>query len=168
MNETALERPRKFRKRDDHNFIVEAIRYGTVDSKWHPDAAMKVARFVIGINDDHVTVSNERMLDVVRPVLSRWDPTKGIADIDVIDLSVGLGYTVKLGSWISKLEDGRLLISTPTAFRRDFEDQPEDAKADLDLLSSEIMSILKWDPSQTLAALALAEELLTRGWRKEG
>lgn len=167
MNETALERPRKFRKREDHGFVVEAVRYGTVDSKWHPDAAMKVARFIIGVNDDHVTVSNERMLDVVRPVLNRWDPAKGIADIEVVDLAVGLSYTVRLGSWVVKLGDNRLLISTPTAFRRDFEDQPEEAQSDLDTLSAEIMSILKWEESQAFVATLLAEQLLALGWRKE-
>lgn len=114
---------RRFRKRKDRQFIVEAVHYGTWDARWYDEATMDVAKFILGVDvNTRTSILNERMLDVVNPIQKEWNPKKGRADIYISDRGNNVQYTASLGDWILRYPDGSLGVSKSEAFRRDFDE----------------------------------------------
>lgn len=160
-----------FRKRDDHDFVVEAVRYGTWNSSQASGAALRIAKFILGVDvDSHTTVMNERVLDVVKPEVETWDPDNGIANIRVVDQEHDHMYKMALGDWVAKTSDGGLIFITAEAFRRDYEDVPPEVivKSEFDELADLIYDNFPWE-GQTYEAVAenVAGELIRRGWKKQ-
>ena len=92
----------KYRRNRDR-YVVDAYQYGE-GKPWNQEAITKVVAFVTGVNvDDHTVVSNERVLDVVRPILSEWDQTQNKTPIEVANWPSQVFYRVNLGDWIVRI-----------------------------------------------------------------
>lgn len=83
---------------------VTAVRYGTPEGFWEPKALIKVAAFITGIDSNSNHITEDQLLDVVRPVESFWTPETNVADIEVITGKRILGMT--LGQWLVKYPTG--------------------------------------------------------------
>lgn len=106
------------------NDLVHAVRYVSSDD------ITKVASLVL--NQDAggmVDISNEHILDVVRPVIKRW--RAGVATIEVVNPSTSERFPVELGEWV--IRDGRnVYICGEARFQKLFEE-----KVDVDEVLSE-------------------------------
>lgn len=106
---------KKYRRISDGS-IVDALQYGE-GKAWTKEAVTHVVEFVTGIDvDNHTGISNERVLDVVTPILTDWDAANGKVPIQVSDTRTGQGSRVELGDWIIKLPSGALLFVKQEAF----------------------------------------------------
>jgi hypothetical protein len=83
---------------------LTAVRYGTPDGRWEQHALVKIAAFITGVDINKDSMTEDQLLDVVRPVKSFWDPARGSADIEVITGKRILGMT--LGQWLVRYPDG--------------------------------------------------------------
>lgn len=83
---------------------VTAIQYGTREGQWEPRALIRIAAFVTGVDIDAKTMTEDQILDVVRPVEQFWDLNNNVADIEVITGKRILGMT--LGQWLVKYPTG--------------------------------------------------------------
>jgi hypothetical protein len=110
----------KYRRTFDGS-IVDAFQYGE-DEPWTNDAVTKVVEFVTGIDvENHTGIANERVLDVVVPILTDWDASAGKAPIMVADTKTKTSERVDLGDWIIKLEDGSLVFAKHNVFLKTYE-----------------------------------------------
>lgn len=90
-------------KRISDGTVFETIRYGNPDGSWDKECISKIAAFVLGFDPDiKTTVGNERILDIVRPVISEFDPINFKAPIEIVDPKHGGILRVELGDWILK------------------------------------------------------------------
>lgn len=158
-------------RRVSDGIIFEAIRYGHEDGTWTKDCITKVARFVIGLDPNvKTTVENERMLDVVLPLIAEFDIPMGKAPIEVAEPDTGLIFRVELGDWILKNPNTSLIFVKPYAFESDFINVVKQAKSktDNDVLADLIYSALpyKGDIAVSLSK-HIAETVLTNGWSKK-
>jgi len=83
---------------------VAAVQYGTPEGQWDSKALIRVAAFITGVDLDKGSITEDQILDVVRPVGDFWDPQRDIADIEVITGKRILGMT--LGQWLVKYPTG--------------------------------------------------------------
>jgi hypothetical protein len=159
---------KKLVRRKYDGFIFEAIKYGNLDGSWSPECATRVATFLLGMDPDKMTtVANERMLDVVKPILSQFDPINGVAPITVFDTVAKRHFTIQLGDWILRREGQPFLFVKPSAMTFDFEDLPEDVENDLaNFIYDECMSTLDGELYQALAE-GIAARLIRAGWSKK-
>lgn len=150
--------------------IFEATRYGNEDGSWDKECITRVAGFILGLNPDvSTTVGNERILDVVRPVLKDFDPVNGKATIEVADWTSEHIFSMELGDWILKSPNTSFIFVKPYAFAYDFEDVPIQihAKSEYDELADLIYENFPWD-GETYQAVAekVAAEVIKAGWAK--
>lgn len=88
----------RYRRHSDGR-VGEAFQYVEEGKPWRNEIVTEVAQFVIGVDvDNHTTVANERLLDVVRPILVDWSPLEGKAPINVA-VSENV-VRVEVGDWI--------------------------------------------------------------------
>jgi len=83
---------------------VTAVQYGTPEGRWDNRALIRVAAFITGIDLDKGGITEDQILDVVRPVEAFWDLGNNVADIEVITGKRILGMT--LGQWLVKYPTG--------------------------------------------------------------
>lgn len=151
---------------------LEALRYSEADGSWSAECITRVAKFVLGMNPDNMAgaVANDRLLDVVKPVLARFDPAAGKADIEVADWVAGHIYVVHLGDWIIKHKRSSFWVVSDDHFPEMFEVVREvPAKTELDELCDVIynsFSSLEGELYQALAETA-ATAVYNAGWRKQ-
>lgn len=156
---------RKFRRIED-GLIIEAMQYTL-----GPDAVTNLAKFVLNMNvDATISVANERILDVVRPIFSEWSPKEHKATVEVVDPKSGLTFLLKLDQWIGR-HDGQFMFIEPDVFKSEYEEvYPEPQKTELDELSDVIYDsffTLEGDLYQALARTAAAA-VIRAGWSKKG
>lgn len=157
------------RRKDNPSSRYRAVQYGNSDWSWDPDGITKVAALVLGMNPDVVTtVANERMLDVVRPVLSEFDPAHGKATIEVLDGSNV--FPVALGDWVLKpLDGGPMIFVKQFSFSLEFEPLPVEVEASaLDELTELIYQVFAPldDTRHKSLSRSAAETVLQAGWTK--
>lgn len=93
----------------------EAYRYGGLQGVWYTEAATDVVNFITGIDsNNHTSVANERMLDVVRPD-AYWDPPLAV-DLYIVDPVSRVTLKVAIGDWIFKTKGGGLRLVKSTEF----------------------------------------------------
>lgn len=83
---------------------VAALRYGSNGGQWDNRALIRVAAFITGVDLDSSSITEDQILDVVRPVEAFWDPERNVADIEVITGKRILGMT--LGQWLVSYGNG--------------------------------------------------------------
>ena len=83
---------------------VAAMRYGSNGGRWDNRALIRIAAFVTGVDIDNASMTEDQILDVVRPVEAFWDLKNNVADIEVITGKRILGMT--LGNWLVKYPTG--------------------------------------------------------------
>ena len=83
---------------------VTAVQYGTPEGQWETKALIKIAAFITGVDMDANTITEDQILDVVRPVEAFWNPDRNLADIEIITGKRILGMT--LGQWLVKYPTG--------------------------------------------------------------
>lgn len=83
---------------------VTAVQYGTPEGHWETKALIKIAAFITGVELNSNTITQDQILDVVRPVEDFWKPDHDVADIEVITGKRVLGMT--LGQWLVKYPTG--------------------------------------------------------------
>lgn len=83
---------------------LKALRYGSNGGQWDNRALIRVAAFLTGVDIDSATITEDQILDVVRPVEAFWKPEQNLADIEVITGKRILGMT--LGQWLVKYPTG--------------------------------------------------------------
>lgn len=167
----------KYRRISDGS-IVDAFQYGEGRS-WTKDAVTRVVEFVTGIDvDNHTGISNERVLDVVIPILDDWDAVNGKVPVQVFDTKTGDSARVELGDWIVKLPTGALLFIKQAAFSETYE--PVEMlgsgryKSHKELEIEELATFLykdafsdfEMDFPEGIAHL-VAPKIINAGWRKQ-
>lgn len=159
MTETHHEFPRYRRLKD--GAVFEAVRYGRPDGSWDDEAVTRITRFVLGVDvDTRMSVSNEAMLDVVKPNLKRWNLSAGIADIEVIDTKTGMAYTMHLGDWIVKMADGSFIYVDAMTFGKEYA-----VPMEFNELSDFIFEYFPWEgPAAKAVAETIAAKLIWAGW----
>lgn len=91
--------------------IGEAFQYGKEGAPWHQDLLTEVAEFVTGIDvDQHSTISADRILDVVQPVLVDWNHKEGKAPIQVADVQNNNVARLEFGDWIVRFPSKEPLV----------------------------------------------------------
>lgn len=162
---------KKYRLKGDPLVHYEGVRYGKEDRSWDEDCVPIVAKFVLGLDvTTRVTLSNERILDVVRPVQDRWDPKNWIADIEVADWSQGTTHTMALGDWLLKDDQGILTRVKSLDFALNFEPVPRAVLeyTSYDELALLVYKILPWEGEvYEKAAKRIASEIINDGWKKK-
>lgn len=153
----------RYRRKSD-GAVVEAVQYNLAG------AVSKIAAFVLKMDvDDHITVANEHLLDVVRPVHDAWNPNSGVATIHVVDPGTGFIFPMLLNEWLARCDNGALLTIKPNAFIRDYEKiQPEAPKSEYDELADviyESFATLEGELYQALAERA-ASAVIKAGWKR--
>lgn len=83
---------------------ISAMRYGSNDGRWDNRALIRIAAFITGVDIENNTITEDQLLDVVRPVDAFWDLKNNVADIEVITGKRILGMT--LGQWLVKYPTG--------------------------------------------------------------
>lgn len=83
---------------------VTAVQYGSPEGLWDSRALIRVAAFITGLDLDKGSITEDQILDVVRPVEAFWDVQNNVADIEVITGKRVLGMT--LGQWLVKYPTG--------------------------------------------------------------
>lgn len=159
----------KYRRTDDHSKVYTAVRYGNEDRSWDESCVPRVAKFVLGIDSEtRVTLKNERIMDVVRPIEKTWDPKNWMADIEVADWVQGQRYRVRLGDWLVKDTSGQLHLVTSEAFSTDYEEivATSALRNDYDKLVDSIQDCLPWGPSDKKLARRIADVVVSSGWKK--
>lgn len=160
----------KYRRKTDGK-IVEAVQYGGADGVWTPEETTKIAAFVLGVDPDSMTVvSNEHVLDVVKPILTDWSAKEGRAPLEVADVQGGSSYRLELGDWVVRSK-GRsangflsheLVFVTKVVFPYDFELLFDDLA---DVIYNECMEGLEGELYQALAE-KIASVLIDKGWTR--
>lgn len=160
----------KYRSRTDGK-IVEAVQYGGADGVWTPEETTKIAAFVLGVDPDSMTVvSNEHVLDVVKPVLTDWNAEGGRAPLEVSYIQGGLSYRLELGDWIVRNKvrstSGHTVYSHAFLTRAKFPYEYELLFDDLaDVIYNECMEGLEGELYQALAE-KIASVLIDKGWTR--
>jgi hypothetical protein len=117
-------------------------------------------------------VSNERILDVVQPILAEWNADKGLFPITVAS------YRIDYGDWVIRFADRSIGYSIHTAFMRDYElvydslehgrymsNEELEIEELADFLYNECFDGLDGELYQALAEGA-APKIVKAGWRK--
>lgn len=141
--------------------VVSAIRYGD-GVAWTKEDMSKVASFVLGLDvDAQTTAANERVLDVVQPMLEMWDAKNNIAPIVVS----GVG-TMEFGDWLVRVDGEPDMITSfkNARFVRDFE-KLDDVRE----LTSLVLDNIQSDRYSITPAVAenVASAILRAGWSKK-
>jgi hypothetical protein len=154
-----------------NGIIFEAIHYGHEDGTWTKDCITKVAAFVIGLDPDvHATVENERMLDLVLPLIAEFDIPMGKTPIEVADPDTGLIFRVELGDWILKNPYTSLVIVKPEVLKTEYVDvaKKAESKSENDVLADLIYSVLPYKGDIAISlSKQIAETVITNGWSKK-
>lgn len=162
--------PTKYRRKDDPDKIYTAVCYGNEGRTWDQECVARIAKFVLGIDTaTRLTLENERIWDVVRPVESRWNPNNWLADIQVADWPRGTTFQLAIGDWLLKDELGILSFVKPLEFSQNFEPVlPVKVEAtEIDELSKIVLSHIPWqDGVWKEAAQKIAEDIINSGWSK--
>jgi hypothetical protein len=156
--------------------MVEAVRYGDENGRWHADAVAEIAQFVLGGLDVEagVTLENERIMDVVKPVEQRWNPDKNEADLDMVDPFTGNLIPLKLGQWIIRDRFGHIWLDEDSHFTDVYYPVAliaDEAQAELNIvneLAALIYDHFPWEGA-TYEAVAetVAAEIIKAGWAKK-
>lgn len=166
----------KYRRISDGS-IVDAFQYGE-GKTWTKEAVTRVVQFVTGIDVDNYTgISNERVLDVVIPILGEWDAANGKVPIQVSDTKTGESAKVDLGDWIVKLPNGALLFIKKSAFGETYEPvemlEAGRYKSHKEIEIEELATFLYKDSFADLEmdfpegiAHLVAPRIINAGWRK--
>lgn len=177
----------RYRRKKDR-FVVDAYQYGE-GKPWTQDSISKVVAFMTGIDvDNHTGVSNERILDVVRPILHEWDKTINRTPIEVANWPSHVFYRVDLGDWIVRLpmgEEGsdKAVQATHVFVKNaDFWNEYETvqnyfgvykSQEDLDIedltvfIWEEVLSDLKDEEKGQELSKKAGELIIKAGWRKK-
>ena len=152
--------------------LVQAIRYSNPTRPWKSEDVAELAKFVLGHDmNTRITVSNEHILDVVRPVESRWAPHDHLADVTVADWVRSTTLNLSIGWWLIKDEQGALFATNNTTFESDYEPffTPPPPKTDFDILADLIYNNFPWE-GETYQAVAerVASQIINDGWVKRG
>lgn len=83
---------------------LSAMRYGSNGGHWDNRALIRIAAFITGVDIESNSITEDQILDVVRPVEAFWKPEQNVADIEVITGKRILGMT--LGQWLVKYPTG--------------------------------------------------------------
>lgn len=166
----------KYRRISDGS-IVDAFQYGEGEA-WTKEAVTRVVAFVTGIDVDNYTgISNERMLDVVIPILGDWDAANGKVPIQVSETRTGQSSRVDLGDWIVKLPNDALVFVKEHAFAETYEPVEMLAagryKSYKEIEIEELATFMYKDAFQDLEmdfpegiAHLVAPRIINAGWRK--
>lgn len=101
----------------------EAFRYGGLQGVWYTEAATDVINFITGVNtDNQTTVSNERMLDVVRPDMY-WTPPLDV-DLYIVDPITRVTLQLRIGSWVLKTKAGGFQVFLNEDFEKKYLVEP--------------------------------------------
>ena len=178
---------KKYRRRAD-SVIFEGIQYtqGT-----QPGA---IASFVLNVDvDSRVTIQNERMLDVVRPLFTEWDMDRGYLPLQVLDPVSKLPFRLNINDWIVRsvqkipspkgyisATPGRddlsaaLLFVKPDVFHRDYAElskhEEEEIRAGLKDLVFEGMKVNIETAEYRHHDLAegIVDVIIAAGWTRKG
>lgn len=162
---------KKYRRVED-GLTVSAIQYDLPHRRINQDAVSTIARFVLNMDVNRVTtVSNEHILDVVRPVPDRWNPLEGVATISIVDPRTGHSLWVELFDWLCRTSDGDLMVVNPAEFNQKYtEILPKKVRTEVEELRSVIKSIIGPLDGQVYQNLAddLAKGIMRAGWSRSG
>lgn len=160
-------------RRRNSGEIYDAVQYSEPDESWSPGCIGQVAAFLLGVDPDKATtVANDQMLDVVRPLFTEFDPTNGIATIEVMDREAGnLMKKVQLGIWILSRPGIPLYLVDPSRMWELFEPLPGTVhRADIDALTKFIYEDC-FDTPEGSTWIRLAEhtagKLIRAGWSRK-
>lgn len=160
---------RKVRRISD-DVIFEALLYGHEDGTWSRGCITSVAGFVLGLNPDlNTTIQNDRMLDVVRPIMNEFNLEKGSAPLSVAVRSSGKIHRIELGDWILKNPDKQFLFVKPDVFTTEYMDVPPEVvtQTEYQQLFDLIYSILPWEGDlYKLLTRDLTAGIIQAGWSK--
>ncbi len=164
MSEVVLVR----RKRDGLYF--DALQYGVPETRWDPDWLAQVASFVLGLRDVNksTAVPNERILDVVRPVMTKFDPAAGVATIQIVDSFSGIQREIELGDWLLK-RDQEPLATFRGYLWDEFERPTPENVADTETQElGRFIEKLRPYPENILPDKAkdMASKIISAGWRR--
>lgn len=167
----------KYRRKFD-GAIVTAFQYGE-GKPWDEQTLSRLAAFVTGVDvDRHTSMDAERVLDVIKPVLTDWDATRGRTPIEVADVSSHSTSTIDLGDWVVKPNRGPLVFVSKKEFPEQYEpvrvsgDGQYMSEVELqaeelsDFIYDKCMKHLDGELYQALAE-NIANKLVKAGWRKE-
>jgi hypothetical protein len=159
-----------YRRKDDHQKVYRAVRYGNDNRSWDTECTSRIAKFVLGLDvDTRVVLENERVMDVVQPIQDTWNPAHWVADIEVADWPRGARYKMSLGDWLIKDEQGVLAHVKPLEFVQQYERVPKvDVRyTQFNELSDLIYKNFPWE-GETYQAVAenVASEIMNSGWSK--
>lgn len=149
-----------------------AVQYAREDGGWDSSCITTVAAFLLGLDPDRSsTVRNDRMLDVVKPVLTAFNPAQGRADLEVCGPGSPHSSVIKIGDWILKdpqpdqLFGSSFIFVTNDAMKTDFEDYSR--YDELHDLIHDVLETQEVDSAQAYhLAGKIAGELIRAGWSK--
>lgn len=162
---------KKYRLKRDGS-LVEAVRYSSLSRPWRSSDVSRVAKFVLGHDvETRVTISNEHIMDVVRPVESNWAPQNWRADISVADWINGKTLTLPIGWWLVRNSKNELSVVRPSEFEKAYEPHSPEAStrpaSEFDILADLIYDHFPWE-GETYQAVAekIAGSIISRGWSR--
>jgi len=148
------------------------VQYGNADGSWNVNAVHQLADFLLGLDvNNGVTVDNERMLDVVRPVAKRWKPEQNLADVDIYDHAHKSLCRLHLGDWVMRDSNTYHTYIEGWALSEHYEEILPEPVVETDLveeLANLIYMRMPWE-GETYQAVAdsLATTIVSEGWTKE-
>ena len=151
--------------------VVRAHRYSNPTRPWRSEDVAELAKFVLGHDmNTRITVANEHILDVVRPVESRWAPHDHLADVAVADWIRNTTLNLSIGWWIVKDDNGGLSAMSNSSFESTYEPfmKALPPKTPLDDLADLIYANFPWE-GETYQAVAerVASQIINEGWEKK-
>lgn len=148
----------------ERGYKIEAVQYTLPDKSWqHHNAISHLAAFVLDMDvDERITIENERLLDIIRPIEKEWKPQAGIATVEIIDPTTGHKHKVLLNDWIGRHE-GEILVFSPKDMSKYY--TPVDK---FDELAELVYQHFPWE-GETYQAVAerVAGEIIQAGWSRE-
>lgn len=162
--------PKKYRHKST-GVEMWAVQYG-LPGKLMGDSTSGIASFLLGVDTDtRVVIENERMLDVVVPIPSRWDVSRGIADIFCLDLGSKEKFSLELGDWLGRHNDGTLVKISGSKFEKSYT-QVAASREELEMeeLVTLIYSSFPYLEGEIYMAMArrTAKDVIAAGWSRQG
>ena len=159
----------KMYRRVSDGMLFETCRYGNEAGAWRvwdKESITKVVAFLIGFDPENTTITNERILDIVRPVVKGFDPFNGVADIEVVDPTNGSIHVLKLGDWILKSPNASFIFCDTEEFEANFEVVSQESE--LEQLTGLIFMHVRRTEGKSPHSIAekLATEILKAGWTR--
>jgi hypothetical protein len=101
---------------------IEAVRYGKdEDGRWYPGAVERIARFMLGLDDDQ-TVKPSEFMHLLAPAPGpAWSPDDGDSDLEMFDeVAHKKWLPLAIGDWVIKGVSGEFYPCKPDIFEQSY------------------------------------------------